>query len=114
MPDRGPRAAKNEALFRDVNERIRALSEDLALDGAQDVLDGLVCECADSACIERLGQLSVAEYEALRRDALQFIVMPGHVDLEIESVRKRTPGYWVVRKAEGAAADVARESDLRR
>jgi hypothetical protein len=114
MPVRAARAGKNEALFRDVNERIRAISEELALDAAQAaVLDGLVCECADPTCTERLGQMSVVDYEAVRRDALEFIVAPDHVDPDIESVVKRTPGYWVVRKDE-RAADVARESDPRR
>jgi hypothetical protein len=115
MPVRSARAGKNEALFRDVNERIRALSEQLALDAAQaEILDGLVCECADPACIERLGQITVAEYESVRRDAIEFIVAPGHVDPEIESVVKRRPGYWLVRKYKDAAADVARASDPRR
>ena len=99
----------NEAVFREVNERI----EDLA--GAADlktqVLD-LVCECGDATCVERVS-MTRAEYEELRSDPHQFAVHPGHEYPDIESVVARLKNYDVVRKDSGVAEQIAEETDPR-
>lgn len=99
----------NEAVFREVNERI----EDFA--GADDrktqVLD-LVCECSDATCVERVS-MTRAEYEELRSDPHQFAVHPGHEYPDVETVVARLKNYYVVRKDSGVAEQVAEETDPR-
>jgi hypothetical protein len=56
MEPRLTRLAKNEALFREVNERISEISQELAPGaGNRELIDGLICECSDPQCLERVG-----------------------------------------------------------
>jgi hypothetical protein len=96
------RLAMNEALFRDVNERIREIS---ATFGQREETYDFLCECSDPACRERV-VLTPAQYEAVRSDSTRFVVAKGHVLPEIESVVNRAKDHVVVEK-EGAAAAVA-------
>jgi hypothetical protein len=96
------RLAMNEALFRDVNERIREISD--AFD-QKDATYDFLCECSDPGCTERV-VLTRAEYEDVRSDSTRFVVAKGHALHEVESVVKRAKDHVVVEK-EGAAADVA-------
>jgi hypothetical protein len=102
-------AATNEAIFRDVNERV------VAIDRAHGVLPNdvstFVCECSDSACLDRIA-VDVAKYEEIRSRATRFVLVPGHETEEIERVVERHAGYVVVEKT-GEAAAVAREHDPR-
>jgi hypothetical protein len=106
---RDERVGLNEAVFREVNERIENLTEKFDLRGSP--LD-LVCECADSTCIERI-TMRHSEYEEVRSDARQFVVSPGHVDEAIEAVVAQRPGYYVVRKRDPQAVAVAEATDRR-
>jgi hypothetical protein len=108
------RLAKNEALFRDVNERISEISQELAPGTPNpESIDGLICECSDPQCVERVGPLTITEYEAIRGDPTRFIIAANHQAADVERVVDREPTYWVVEKHEGAPADVARERDTR-
>lgn len=111
MEARESRLAKNEALFREVNERIAEITEGLS--NRQD-LDGVVCECADALCLERVGPLSLAEYERVRSDSRRFIIAANHQSPDVESIVERHPTYWVVQKHEGVPAEVAEEMDPRK
>jgi hypothetical protein len=56
MEPRLTRLAKNEALFHEVNERISEISQELAPGaGNRELIDGLICECSDPQCLERVG-----------------------------------------------------------
>jgi hypothetical protein len=105
---RADRLAKNEAVFRDVNERVEELAR---APGATGVLTEYLCECVNRDCYERV-RLSLAEYEQVRSDATHFVVVPGHVDATIEIVVRETERFAVVRK-EGEAAEEAKELDPR-
>jgi hypothetical protein len=107
--DRGERIGLNEAVFREVNERINDLAEDFGLE--EQPLD-LVCECGDPNCVERIS-MGRAEYEQLRSEPTHFAVHAGHVQPDIEDVVDRRGSYLVVRKREGDPAEVARETDPR-
>jgi hypothetical protein len=108
------RLAKNEALFREVNERISEISQQLAPGAANpELIDGLICECSDPQCLERVGPLTIAEYERIRQDPRRFIIAAGHQAADVERVVDREPTYWTVEKHEGAPSDVARELDPR-
>jgi hypothetical protein len=58
-----------------------------------------VCECVRRHCLERL-ELTIAEYEQVRRHPLRFVVAPDeeHVDASAEHVVLTTDRYWVVEK----------------
>jgi hypothetical protein len=108
------RLAKNETVFREVNERITEITVELAPGSAQpDLVDGLVCECSDPLCLERVGPLTIAEYENVRRDARRFIIAVGHQAPDVERVIEEHEQYAIVEKDEGVPSDVARERDPR-
>lgn len=86
---------RNERLFREVNERINELSEQL-LDGGGELIE-FFCECGRNFCSDRL-QLTLAEYGAVRSDPTHFAVVPGHEIETLESVAERHEQYVVVEK----------------
>jgi hypothetical protein len=104
------RVARNQDLFRNVNERVKDVNE--AFGDLLPLTDWL-CECADTACAERIA-LTLDEYEALRAEPTQFAVAPSesHVFFEVENVVDQTERYWVVDKI-GTAARVAADGDPR-
>jgi hypothetical protein len=107
--DREQRIGLNEAVFREVNERISDLADQFRLEDQP--LD-LVCECGDPSCVERIS-MSRDEYEALRTDATHFAVYPGHEQAAVEYVIERRGGYDVVRKHEGSPAQIAERTNPR-
>jgi hypothetical protein len=108
--DRGLVAAKNQSLFREVNERVKYVNHAARSGGS---LGDWICECADDGCTGRV-EMSVEEYEAIREDGARFFVLPGdaHVWPDIERVVSRTDRFWVVEKA-GRARESAKRLDPR-
>ena len=104
------RAGENQALFREVNERINAVKESRAV---WVTISEWVCECADETCTERIA-MTPEEYEELRSNATHFAVAPAemHVVPDVERIVEKRERYWVVEK-EGEAAEVAEELDIR-
>jgi hypothetical protein len=98
------KAARNQALCREVNERIESLA-----DTAGDLQ--LLCECADLECTETIS-LSVAEYEHIRSSSVRFPVAVGHVYPEFETIVEENERYVVVQKI-GKAAEVSGKLDPR-
>ena len=96
--DRQSRAAQNQALFREVNERIESLNEPFT---AEAPITDFVCECAEGTCTERIG-VTVAEYEHVRGDGSRFLVAPAdsHYFADVERVVERHDRFWVVEKFE--------------
>ncbi len=110
MSDRETRIGLNEAVFREVNERIEDLAD--AFDLKSQPLD-LICECGDGSCLERIS-MSHGEYEQLRSDPHQFAVYPGHGKTDVEEVAERRVGYDVVKKIEGGIPErIAEQTDPR-
>ena len=108
--DYGERIGENEALFREVNERLKDRKED---DSVWVSPSGWVCECALETCTERI-EMSPRQYEQLRSEATHFAVVPSqeHVSPDFERVVEKRERYWVVEKV-GEAAEVAEETDPR-
>jgi hypothetical protein len=106
--EREVRAARNQALFRAVNAKIKEMSEAFA-----DLTETFViaCECADRSCAEMLS-ISHAEYEQIRANPRHFAVRPGHVLPDVEAVVRETDEYIVVEKV-AAAAEAAETLDQR-
>ncbi len=109
MSAREERIGLNEAVFREVNERIEGLAE--TFDLKAEPLD-LVCECGNADCVERIS-MTHAEYEALRSDSHQFAVYPGHVCPDVEKLVEQRKGYDLVEKTEGAPERIAEQTDPR-
>jgi hypothetical protein len=109
MDFREQRLGLNEAVFREVNERIQGLAR-LFRWRESEFLD-LVCECRKATCVQCI-EMSQADYEALRAEDTHFALYPGHADPEIERVISSRAGYDIVAK-EGGAADVARNLSRR-
>jgi hypothetical protein len=104
------RAASNQTLFRDVNERIKELNEGFTLFTP---LGEWICECANDTCTERV-EMSATEYEKIRSEGTRFFVAPRdeHVWPDVERVMDRCERYWIVEKV-GQAGELAKEGDPR-
>jgi hypothetical protein len=98
-PDELLRAARNQTLYREINEKIESLNASFGetTEGGSSWL----CECADPACAEPL-QMTLAEYEALRADPNRFAVLPGHVYPAVEHIVEEHERYVVVAKIDAA------------
>jgi hypothetical protein len=102
--------ARNEALYRTVNEEIESLTETFAQAPASMTA---VCECADESCTEEI-ELAIDVYEAVRADPTLFIAVPGHENLEVEVVAERHESFVVVCKDKSEGREVAIATDPRR
>jgi len=102
------RLARNEAFFRDVNERINEVADEHGVDGHA---YEFICECSDPACADRV-TLTRAEYEVIRAAPRRFVLATGHDIAAIEIVVDAGEGHTVVEKA-GEAGRVAEALDPR-
>jgi hypothetical protein len=101
------RRALNEALIRDVNERISETAEPFV--GTTE----FVCECADPSCTERVSA-TLAEYETVRQDPTTFLLVPGHDQPDIERVIAERGRFHVVEKVQDAVRRTVVRLDPRR
>jgi hypothetical protein len=108
MDAREERLARNETLFRSVNENIGRAAASGQMD---EHIFEFFCECSNVDCTLLL-QMTLSEYERVRADPRQFVVAPGHELPEIEIVVDRRAAYQVVVK-EGEAAEFVTERDPR-
>jgi hypothetical protein len=117
-PDGGPlsddrplspvdRIAHNEAVFREINERIARGQ------WPGDPQGPIVfrCECGVLSC-NMLVEVPALEYERIRSDPRRFLLVRGHEITAVEEVVEDRDGYVVVEKF-GEAGEVARETDPR-
>jgi hypothetical protein len=96
VDERAARIGKNEALFREVNERVKNVNESFG-----ELVDAqFVCECGDRECLDRI-TVPLDEYERVRADPTTFFVKPGHEIPDVEVVVDRREGYVIVRKHAG-------------
>ncbi|HET7567068.1 MAG TPA: hypothetical protein VFJ91_03695 [Gaiellaceae bacterium] len=98
------RVGRNEAIFREVNERIADLEEQFS---AGPSALNLVCECARPTCVEPL-VVPHEVYTHVREHRSRFLVASGHEEPAFEQVVERHPAFLVVEK-QGAAAEAADE-----
>ncbi len=101
------RLARNEDMFRDVNEGI--VRGQWPGDQASPI--GFRCECARLGC-NVLVALTLAEYERVRASPRSFVIVHGHELPEVEVVVERGAHYSVVEKV-GDAGDAAAERNPR-
>ena len=96
------RAAKNEAAFRDANERIERRRVELGVEERTPY----ICECSREDCTA-IVRLFSEEYREVRAAPERFLQLAGHADASERVVAERD-GYVVVEKL-GAGARIARE-----
>ena len=109
MDERQRRVGRNEALFRQVNEELEALDHFTRI--TEETI-GIVCECGDLLCQERV-DVPVPTYEQVRSESELFLVVPGHEIPETEDVVEQTGTYYIVRKRGGGPAELAERTDPR-
>lgn len=105
------RVAENQILFREVNERVRALNQTYP----PALHTSWVCECANTGCFARV-ELTPAEYESVRAHPARFLVYPAdsHVAPDAERLVSQNDRYWVVeRLGEGGRLAEARDPRTR-
>lgn len=105
MP-RAVRAAKNESLFRDVNERILELEQGFGV--AEQI--GFVCECSRLGCTTAV-QATVDEYRRAHDEPTHFLIAHGHIDPDYERIVLQTERFTVVEKL-GLAGLTSRRRSL--
>ena len=101
------RAARNEALFREVNENIARLE---ARHGTTTAEPTYVCECANAGCVEQIA-IDPETYRRVRAEPRLFFVRPDHEDPQLERVVERHDGYLIVEKTGEAGAVAEQTSD---
>ena len=108
--DREVRAAENQSLFREVNERVKDLNVRFSF---VTKVGDWICECANDTCFEHLA-LSADEYEAIRQDGASFVVATSdeHVWPDVERVTERNTRYWVV-EMNDRAGELAKRANPR-
>ena len=101
---RRERAAKNESVFREINERINESAEPATF-------HLFVCECENRGCAETV-VMTAQEYEDIRAHSNSFFVLPGHEEPLVDEVTETNERYLAVRKV-GVGAAVAEHLDPR-
>ena len=114
VDERARRIGLNEAVFREINERIEELAAGFKVGEGLD----LICECGDASCVSRI-KMGNKEYEALRSDATirsdatTFAVVSGHEIPDVEEIVERHKTYDVVRKTGSDPQKMAEATDPR-
>lgn len=99
------RAARNEALFREVNQNIALLEERHGTASSQPVF---LCECADAGCTEQLS-VDAETFRRVRKQPRHFLLRAGHDDPQLERVVETHPDFVIVEKT-GEAGRVAEDA----
>ena len=107
VDERERRLALNEALFREANEHVETLADQLEPDVPYEFL----CECANADCTFRIS-LPLSVYESIRADPRQFVVLPLHYTPEVEDLVIEEDTHWIVRKT-GEAGEYVEHLDPR-
>jgi hypothetical protein len=96
MSSREERMARNEGASTEINERIEGAHEGEPPTNRIDI----VCECARKTCDAAL-DITLDEYEHVRKDARQFVILPKHFVGDIERIVFENDRFAVIAKREG-------------
>ena len=108
MGYREERIALNEAVVREVNEKVEQTRESAPGNSFMHI----VCECGYDRCDEIIA-LTKDEYEGIRNDPRQFCVVQEHVIEDVEAAVEENDRFVIVAKREGTPAEVAIRTDPR-
>lgn len=106
--EREVRAARNQVLFRALNERLDEVNRTLTQ--VRETF-AIACECADATCVEMI-EIEPGDYESVRSNPRHFAVLDGHVYSDVERVVTAQGVYVIVEKLAkaGAVAEAADEA----
>jgi hypothetical protein len=102
--DFAERAARNEEVFREVNERIEEGAEQHEVTAALP----FHCECGSGGCVETI-EIPPSRYEAIVRERYHFVVLPDHVEPRIERIVETESDFVVVEKIGEAREQIDRD-----
>ena len=91
------RLVRNQLVFREVNDRIREVTQGL---GIPDPID-FICECSREDCTETVA-LAVEEYDGVRSSPTLFVIVPGHETPQVEQVVDANERFSLVEKIKHA------------
>jgi hypothetical protein len=86
------RQARNQTIFREVNQRLREIAH-----RPSERVTEYLCECSDVACRDTI-KLEATAYEAVRSTPNVFVIIPGHDRLEVERVIEDNNRFMLVEK----------------
>jgi hypothetical protein len=98
--------ARNQALFREVNERLGELAE-----ASVDRQAEFVCECSRADCATSIA-LDRDEYETVRSSPTLFVIAPGH-ETPGEAVVEENDRFGLVEKTNHPQIEIAVSTDPR-
>jgi hypothetical protein len=113
MEGRLERQARNEALVREVNERINTLDREAAGSGAVEGVRtfGFHCECGREGGCGEMVWMTLAEYEVVRRQDDRFALVNGHETEGLEHVVGGNERFVIVDKVDEAEVFVRQRPD---
>jgi hypothetical protein len=104
MTEDAEKVARNNALFRDANERIESAAADADL-GVDNPIP-FICECSDRACTTLI-RLSLDDYRRVRSNSRWFAHAPGHEESLDGAVRPlEQHGAYVLVEKVGRAGEI--------
>ena len=103
--------ATNEAIFREMNEWSKEMSDGRL--GTTRTMDSYLCECSDARCTDPIS-LTRTEYEAVRAVPIRFAIALDHENPEIDRVVTENRRFATVEKLLGVASRIARGANPRR
>ena len=113
MEKRLEQQSRNEALLREVNERVAEIDKAAEQNNLapEETMFEFLCECGASdgdagTCVERV-RMTIDEYELVRSQDDRFVVLPGHETEMLESVVARTDRFVIVDKRPASEPFVA-------
>lgn len=113
MEKRLEQQSRNEALLREVNERVAEVDKAAEENNfaPDETLFEFLCECGASdgeagTCVEHV-LMTINEYEQVRAQDDRFVLHPGHETEMIERVVARTDRFVIVDKKPAAEPFVA-------
>ena len=99
---REDRIVRNEALYRELNERVNEVEEDLSARGVVEAeeVGEYFCECGLDDCTEKI-RMTREEYEAVRASPIRFAIKPEHLVADVERVISQNERFAVIEKRVG-------------
>jgi hypothetical protein len=110
MVDWREQEARNETVFREMNEWTREANDERSVERP---LDSYICECSDRRCTDPIN-LTRPEYEAVRAVSIRFAIALNHENPELDRVLSENHRFATVEKFSSVGAKIARDTDPRR
>ncbi len=111
MLDYREQEAKNETVFREMNEWTEEANDGRV--GAPNPMDAYLCECSDRGCTDPI-RLTRPEYESIRAVGIRFAIALDHENPEIDRLLFENERFATVEKFGGMPARIARATNPRR